>query len=222
VRRLLPWARRGVAAGALLGAAGWWLPWVVPGSGAAALVLLGLDLGDFWKFTAEWRRGLFEIERLFFFLPPPMAAMTLSLWMAGGRGGARWLVIPLVLFLGVVILPAFEWVLPALEGIPLVYEEPRLAREFGFQLYLTLATLLVLLMIPLWQRLGATALVALITVIATCGTILPAWALWRTWPVLASFYGGNLTVGPGVLVSTLGFALVLLSSVCLLAAIPRQ
>jgi hypothetical protein len=222
VRQWLAWADRGIAAGALLGAFGWWLPWVVPASGAAALALLGLDLGDFWKFTAEWRRGIFEIERLFFFLPPPLAAMVLSLWMASGRGGATWLLIPLMLFLGLVILPAFEWVLPALGGVPLAYENPGLAREFGFQLYLTIATMLVILLIPLWRRLGATSRVALMSIIAACGAILPAWALWRTWPVLAGFYGGNLMAGPGVLISSLGFALVAVSSVCLLTANPRQ
>ncbi|MDQ4077978.1 MAG: hypothetical protein M3220_17240 [Chloroflexota bacterium] len=212
-----PW-EWAIAAGALLGALGWWLPWVLSESGAAALVLLGLDLGDFWKFTAEWRGGLFELERVLFFLPPTLAAMILALWLAGQCGWWRWFLLPLLLFLSVVILPAFEFVRPALAGVPFLYEYEALegpaqdvmasyAREFTFQLQLAFAAVLVVLLVPLWQRLSDQVRRSLIALLAITGAILPPWALWRTWLVLDSFYGGGALLGPGAVVSSGGFTL---------------
>src|SRR5687767_6443312 len=90
----------------IAGALGWWLPWVQHRNGAAALALLGLDLGDFWKFTNEWALdGLFAAERQFFFLPPVLAGMMLTLWLSTKRGAWRWLFAPLLLFLSLVVLP---------------------------------------------------------------------------------------------------------------------
>ncbi|MBA3534373.1 MAG: hypothetical protein H0T73_20825 [Ardenticatenales bacterium] len=204
--RAAAWA---VVLGASLAALGWWLPWVIPERGTAALVLLGLDLGEFWKFTAEWRGGLFALERLFFFLPPPLAAMTLTLWVAGARGWGRWLLLPLLLFLSVVILPAFEFVREVLKENPLVYEDGNLAREFSFQFYLALGSLLVVGLLPLWHRAGERLRSGFVALLAGAGALLPAWALWRTWLVLQGFYGDGALLGPGIFLTSGGFALAL-------------
>jgi hypothetical protein len=178
-------------------------------NGSAALVLLGLDLIDFWKFTNEWRlMDLFWLERLCFVLPPPLAAMSLALSIAGWRGRRRWLLMPLLLFLSLVVLPAFENVRSIFEGTPLVYDEPNLAREFTFQVYFALSSLLVVALIPLWQRLNDSLRRLLIAFIALTGAILPAWALWRTWLVLQGFYGDGAVVGMGIILSSVGFLLV--------------
>lgn len=199
--------------GALLAAFGWWLPWVLPRSGAAALVLLALDFSDFWKFTNEWRdMGLFQVERLCFVLPPPLVAMSLALWVAGERASLRLLLIPLLLFFSVVILPAYEYVRIALEGRPFVYDNADLARQFTFQLYFAMSSVLVVLLIPLWQRLSNKVRHVLIAALALVGAVLPAWALWRTWLVLQGFYGGGAQLGPGVFVTTVGFILVTIAA----------
>ncbi len=207
------WTRRAIPAGALLGALGWWLPWILPERGAAALVLLGLDLGEFWKFTREWRLpaagglGLFEWERLFFFLPPALAAMILALWLAGQRGRARWLWLPLLLFLSLVILPEYPKVQLAFDSVPFVYEQPDVRREFTFQLYLATASLFTILLIPLWQRVRSTVRLWLISIAGLVGAALPTWALWRTWLVLDSLYGSSALFGPGLPISVGGFSL---------------
>lgn len=212
------WTRWAVPAGALLGALGWWLPWILPERGAAALVLLGLDLGEFWKFTREWRLpaagglGLFEWERLFFFLPPAFAAMILALWLAGQRGRARWLLLPLLLFLSLVILPEYPRVQLAFDSVPFVYEQSDARREFAFQLYLATASLLTILLIPLWQRARSTVRPLLISLTGLLGATLPAWALWRTWLVLDGLYGGSALLGPGLLVTVTGFSLAVLAA----------
>ncbi len=207
-------ARSAVLVGALLAALGWWLPWVLPERGAAALMLLGLDLGEFWKFTAEWQRGLLQTERLFFFLPPPLAAAILALWLASGQKPERWLLLPLLLFLALVILPDYTRVLPALQGVPLVYPTEVHAREFGAQLYLAVATLLAIALIPLWRRATPRLRQSIIAAIALTGAVLPAWALWRTWPLLQGLYGGGALPGPGIFVSAGGFLLVAIAVAC--------
>jgi hypothetical protein len=191
----------------LMGAVGWWLPYAQHSNGAAALVLLGLDLGDFWKFTNEWRvQGLFANERLFFFLPPALAAIMLSLWLALQRGRWRWFFLPLLLFLGLVILPAVDVMMPLLlPGNPFVFEEEGYAREYTFQLWLCVATLFSIAAIPLWQRLPLTVIRGLLVLLGVLGAILPAYALWSTWLVLAGFYGQGLVAGAGIIVTTIGF-----------------
>ena len=199
--------------GALLAALGWWLPWVSARSDAAALVLLGLDFSDFWKFTNEWRDlGLFQVERLTFVLCPPLVAMILALWGNQNKLSSRLFWLPLLLFFCVVILPAYEYVQMALEDTPFVYDDAGFAREFSFQFYFAILTLIMVLSIsclpPLKPRLsyGPIALLALI------GTILPSWALWRTWLVLQGFYGNHAQLGPGVFVTSGGFLLVAMSA----------
>lgn len=243
-----------VPVGALLGALGWWLPWVTHERGAAGLVLLGLGLGDFWKFTAEWRIGMLEFERLAFFLPPPIAAMILSLWIAGwrrrldrwseglsmagfalaalllpraargwvgegvspgvialavggGLGALAYLAVeigrarngwgPLLVFLTLVILPAFD--LPG-------YDE----REFSFQFRLAIATAAVVGLVPLWARLPSPVRRGAVALLALTAAIAPLWAMWRTWLVLQSYYGGGARIGVGLIVTATGFALSVL------------
>lgn len=209
------------AGGALLAALGWWFPWVLHERGAAALALLGLDLGEFWKFTAAWSAGQLALERHLFFLPPPLAAILLALWGAGQRGPRRWLLLLPTLFLSLVILPAAEFVLEAFKGIPLYYEEATFAREYGFQLYLASGGVLVsqlsLVVGPRWPARWPARLALLV---ALAGALLPPWALWRGWPLLQNLYGGGAQVGPGVVLSALGFLLVALATVWQLR--PRQ
>ncbi|MGH2542371.1 MAG: hypothetical protein ACRDIB_06235, partial [Ardenticatenaceae bacterium] len=192
-------------------------PWVLPSNGAAALVLLGLDLGDFWKYTGEWRGGLFQWERVFFFLPPVLAVIILALWISGHRGSWRLLLLPLLLGLSLVVLPALDILRPAMAWLPPRITDPAIAREFTFQLWLTLLALATVLLIPLWQRAGNTLRLLLIAVAAFAGALLPTWALWRTWLVLSGLYAGQLLPGPGIAISAGGFALAALTALLPLA-----
>lgn len=243
-----------VPIGALLGALAWWLPWVTHERGAAGLVLLGLGLGDFWKFTAEWRVGMLELERLAFFLPPPVAAMILALWVAGRRppldrwsdllsisgfglaglllpraargwvgegfapgilalwggvaiGALVYLMVeigrarngwgPLLVFLALVILPAFD--LPGYDP-----------REFSFQFRLATVTAAVIGLVPIWARIPPFARRVAIVLLGLVAALAPAWAIWRSWLVLQSYYGGGARVGVGVVITVAGFAVAVI------------
>ena len=141
-----------------------------------------------------------------------MVAMSLALWVAGERESLRLLLMPLLLFLSVVILPAYEYVRVALQGVPFVYDDPNLGREFSFQFYFAMISVLVVLLIPLWQRLSNQVRYGLIATLALVGALLPAWALWRTWLVLQGFYGGGAQLGPGLFVTFVGFVLVMITA----------
>ena len=200
--------------GTLLGAIGWWLPWVVDQKGAAALVLLGLDLGDFWKFTAAWRAGLLEWERLCFFLPPLLAALLLTLWIAGERSRWRWIFAPIILFLAVVILPAFDsQLLPAVASwFPPRFANADMARQFSAQLYGSLVGVAALVAVPLWQRLAERWRAALSALLALLAAALPSWAMWMTWPTVQSLYGGGAQVGAGLWATVAGFVVAALGA----------
>lgn len=202
--------------GAFLAVLGWWLPWVSARSGAAALVLLGLDFSDFWKFTNEWRDlSLFQVERLSFVLPPPLVAMILAFWGNQNKFSWRLFWLPLLLFLSVVILPAYEYVQITLEGTPFVYDDPGYAREFSFQFYFAILSLIIVLSISSLPALNHRVRYGFITLLALIGTLLPPWALWRTWLVLQGFYGGHAQLNLGAFVTSGGFLLVALSALYL-------
>ncbi|GEM_PF-2410214 len=193
--RLTLWATRGVAwLGAWLGGLGWWLPWALHPKGAAALVLLGLDLGDFFKFTSLWRAGVIGVEREVFFVPPVAAAVLVSALAATWPARAR---VPVALVSGALAL--------------VVLPEPERWRhvttpEFRAQgalaavgLAVTLVSLLVgpRLSARVWRGVGLCA--------ALAGALLPLWGFWRLELVLEWLYGSAVVWGPGLWVTAVGF-----------------
>ncbi len=201
------WHNRLYGLSVIIGAVGWWLPWVNHRNGAAALVLVGQDLGEFWRFSNEWQQqGLFEAERLFFFLPPAIAALLLALWLGRQQGWWRLLWLPVLLFLSTAFLPPIDELRAVLlPDNPLLIENPGDARAFAFPWTLCLIGLGVTLLTPLWKRLPLRLYRVLTTLFALIGALLPAYALWYTWNVLQGLYGDGAVPGPGVFVTTISF-----------------
>nr|WP_290666459.1 hypothetical protein [Ardenticatena sp.] len=198
-----------VVSGSLAGGLGWWLPWVAHPKGAAALVLLGLDLGDFFKFTTLWRNGGLQWERHFFFLPPALATLGLLLWATrlGWRG--RTVMLGIAIPMALVLLPEYErwheWQSP----------------EFRFQS--TLAIIVVITALLVWAggpRLPRSLTTAAGAVVALAGATLPLWAFWRVELLLRDFYGGAIVWGAGIWYTTIGFGIALAGWV--LPSIKRQ
>lgn len=200
-----------VVLGSLAGAIGWWLPWVEHPKGAAALVLLGLDLGDFFKFTTLWRSGGLQWERHFFFLPPALAALGLALWATrlGWRG--RTLMLGVAIPMALVLLPEYErwheWQSP----------------EFRFQSTLALAVVLTALVAWVGGRRLPRRLTALLGFfVALAGATLPLWAFWRVELLLRDFYGGNMVWGMGIWWTTIGFCLAMFGWLFLISTRQRS
>lgn len=182
--------------GVVLGAVGWWLPWVLHPNGAAALALLGLDLGEFFKFTSLWREGGLVWERHAFFLPPAVASVLLSLLAADQALRRRAVATTIAGLLALVLLPEFER-----------WAEFR-TDEFWFQTSLVLIGVLfaagVLLAGP---RLPARPRRLLGFLVASIGALLPLWAFWRVELLLEWLYGTQIVWGPGLWLTAGGFLL---------------
>ncbi|MCZ7574701.1 MAG: hypothetical protein M5U01_39630 [Ardenticatenaceae bacterium] len=195
----------GQLVGILAGAGGWWLPWVLHASGVAALVLLGLDLGEFFKFTSLWRAGEIQWERQIFYLPPVLAALALAA-LAAQRGPlARWLLALPAIFLALVVLPPYPYTVAAL-----------FSPEFRFQTWSTISALGAIaaaLFAPYIVRPPRTALGLVRVALGLAGLTLPLWAFWRVKLILDGLYGRPIVVGPGLFVTLGGFTLLAVTGV---------
>lgn len=206
--------------GVLAGAVGWWLPWVLHPSGAAALVLLGLDLGEFFKFTPAGKNGELYWERHFFYLPPVLASLALTALLASQRRAvARGLLAIVAAFLAAVVLPPYPYSSVVL-----------FSAEFRFQSYAALVALgavALALVGPQIVRSSPTALLLLRIAIGLAGLALPVWAFWRVKLILDGLYGRPIVVGPGLFVTAGGFTLLAIAGLQALgrpacAAAPRR
>lgn len=180
--------------GALLGALGWWLPWALHPKGAAALVLLGLDLGEFFKFTTLWRSGVIGLEREVFFVPPVAAALLISLLTARASFRRRAVAALIAILLVVAILPEYErWFLLATPEY----------RAQGVLAAIGLSGIAVALVGG--PRLSVRLLQGGIVSTAFAGTLLPLWGFWRLELILEWLYGSPVVWGPGIWLNALGF-----------------
>lgn len=203
------WLAWGQLLGILTGAIGWWLPWALHPSGAAALVLLGLDLGEFFKFTSVWQGGELQWERQIFYLPPVLASLALATLIAQRPPRPPWLLVILAAFLATVVLPPYPYT-----------PEILFAAEFQFQTWSALVALLAVtaaLVLPAILRLPRSALLLIRVMLGLAGLALPLWAFWRVKLILDGLYGRPIVVGPGLYVTTGGFALVALTALYALA-----
>lgn len=190
--------------GSIAGGVGWWLPWALHPGGAAALVLLGLDLGEFFKFTPVWHPPISEVqwERGAFFVPPVATTLLLATWLPRRAPMARPLLALPLLFLALVVLPAYPYTTTQLTS-----------PEFRLQTVLALmGTGGIVALAALRQQRGPTprSILLLRALLGLGGAALPLWAFWRVLPLLNSLYGRPVEIGVGLVLSSGGFLLVTL------------
>ncbi|MDQ7029311.1 MAG: hypothetical protein Q9O62_05755 [Ardenticatenia bacterium] len=180
--------------GTWLGGGGWWLPWVLHPKGAAALVLLGLDLGEFFKFTTLWRNGTIGVERDVLYVPPVAASLLMSALAAHWPARARTAAGCIAGVLALVVLPEPErWRHLATPE----FRAQGLLAGVGLAMFLLSVTVGPRLPAWTWRSVGGLA--------ALAGALLPLWGFWRLELVLEWLYGSAILWGPGLWVTTLGF-----------------
>ncbi|MCR4407831.1 MAG: hypothetical protein NUW24_13080 [Anaerolineae bacterium] len=190
--------------GILLALTGYWGAWV--DHKTAALVLSGLDMGEYAKFLPEVREGSLVVLRELFYLPPLAAALCLALlvgWLWSRYSlMARVLMLGLAVGLCLVVLPPYPFVLHALSSA-----------EFRGQFILSVLCLLGVAAAPLYHRLSDRVAQLLLTMLACLGP-LPAIAQFcAIRPALERAYGWPLPIGWGLWVMVVGFAFVIAATI---------
>lgn len=190
--------------GVFLALLGYWGAWV--DHKTAALVLSGLDMGEYVKFLPEVREGSVVVLRELFYLPPLAAALCLALLV--GWLWSRYSLIARVLMLGLaaglclVVLPPYPFVLHALSSA-----------EFRGQFIMSVLCLLGVAAAPLYRRLSDRVAQLLLAILAGLGT-LPAIAQFcAIRPALERAYGWPLQIGWGLWVMVVGFAFVIVATI---------
>lgn len=194
----------------LIGVAGFWGPWV--DHKAAALILIGQDMGEFVKFLPEVRDGTVPIVRQLFYLPPFCACLIFALfsstdgaWTYGRALRALFLlaIVPLSLAL---LPPAFS--LPAVLG-------PEFRIQAGGVLicWASIPGSFALPRIPPPLRSASVAVLALAASIPTL------WQFLLALPLITDLYRRPPQIGWGLAATVSGFLLVaVLASVVTLQA----
>lgn len=189
--------------GILLALVGYWGPWV--DHKTAALVLNGLDMGEYVKFLPEVREGSTLVVRDLFYLPPLAAALCLALlvgWLWSRYSAtARVIMLSLAVGLCMVVLPPYPFILHALSS-----------PEFRGQFIFSVLCLLLIAASPLYRRLPARLANPVLTALALLGAIPAVAQFFAVRPALNRAYGWPVQIGWGLWVMVVGFAFVVASA----------
>ncbi|RLC83058.1 MAG: hypothetical protein DRI61_00535 [Chloroflexi bacterium] len=175
--------------------AGYWAPWV--NHKAVALVLTGLDMGEYVKFLPQVRSGEVRLIREVFYLPLFCSSISLTLLALNSRFRYYVLMRGLMLFLA--------WTM-ALAMLPPVWT-PRLLLQPEFRKQ-TLAIGICLLLpglYPWLRNLPPRAVALAVGSLALPALILPMLSFRKVLPFIAQLYGHPLTPGWGVYLMGIGF-----------------
>lgn len=179
----------------LVGTAGYWGPWIA--HRAAALILIGQDMGEFVKFLPEVRSGSVPMFRQIFYLPPFCACCILALLAASST--LRYPLIVRVMFL-VAILPISLALLPPVFSIPVLKSE-----EFRPQVIGVVSCWALLPASPVLRRIPAILQTVLISILGLAGALLPLWQFLLILPAIQSVYHAPVRIGWGLVATTSGF-----------------
>jgi hypothetical protein len=197
--------------GALLALAGYWGPWV--DHRVAALVITGLDLGEYVKFLTPVRIGEIGLWREGFYWPLIAVSLALSLW--GFRPALRYPWPVRVGLLGVAAIAALNLLPPA--WTPALLVTP----EFRWQTAGMLICLVAAACSPLLALLPRRAVQILTLVLCGLGGGWPVLNFLRVQEPIASLYNTTLQLGWGPY-ALLGGLLVMAAATLWAAAEPRH
>lgn len=172
-------------------------PWVA--HKAAALVLTGQDMGEFVKFLPGVRSGSVSVPRELLYLPLLAGSLGLVCLASNARLGYPWPVRWLLCFLAI---PVALFMLP-----PAWTPQLMLTAEFRWQAVAIALCLLAILLHWLLLRLRPVVLEAVAALLAATAVALPVWQFLRVRPMIDEVYGRTVTLGWGLWLMSLGFAL---------------
>jgi putative peptidoglycan lipid II flippase len=182
----------------LLALAGYWAPWV--NHKASALVITGLDLGEYVKFLPQFRSGELRLRRELFYLPLFLSSLSLVL-----MASSQFLDYPGWAKVGMVIL---AWAM-ALSMLPPAWSPPVLLQpEFRLQTAAILFCLAFPLAWPFWARVPSPALYSFLLFAGLVAGFFPAFYFEKARPFISLLYARPIGWGWGVYLMLAGFGLL--------------
>ena len=197
--------------GWLLGAVGYYGPWIAHPT--AALALTGVDLGEFVKFLPAVQAGELAVVRQLFYLPP--LAVVLGVALLAGAPRLRYSLPVRAAALVLAVPVSVQLLPPAWSPSSLMTEEFRLQTVALAACWVALAASWLLARLPAWLAGGAAGLLAAAALAAS------AWQTWTVKPAIDTLYGQPPPLGWGLFVCLVGLAVMLLGSLLLAAAAGR-
>ncbi|MCC7355588.1 MAG: hypothetical protein IT330_17755 [Anaerolineae bacterium] len=195
VARWLGWC------GLALAGIGYWGPWIR--HGAVALMLLGLDLGEFVKFLPQVRSGAIALQREGFYLPVIALSVTLTItaFRRDRRPGwkTRGVLSAIAIGVSLAMLPP-AWSPASLQ-----------TAEFRLQTALIAACVIAALAGPILGLLPRHLLGGIMILLAALAAIVPLWQFVRILPAVQVAYGRPLTIGWGPAIMVIGWLLLILA-----------
>jgi len=194
--------------GLTLAVVGYWGPWV--DHFAAALVIPGFDLAEYVKFLPEVRARTVPVTRELFYLPAPAAGLCLVLAASQLRqrlpGWATALAAILAVTLALIVAPPADFIV----RFP---QDAALRAEWGRQALLSGVAFLAVVAALIWAgRLPRPARPILGTLIAGAGTAVPLRQFFAVRPAIDRVYNKPVTLGWGLCLMPLGFALLVVAT----------
>ncbi len=201
--RALPETDRPAAAcwlgwgGLALAGIGYWGPWI--GHKAAALVLLGLDLGEFVKFLPQVRSGAIGLQREAFYLPAIALSLMVTATAYRSHTGFDWKarcgLSAIAVSIALAMLPP-AWTPTSLQ-----------TAEFRLQTVAIIVCVCAALTGPIWSRLPRYLLGGIMIVLAMLAAVVPLWQFIRVLPAIQIVYGRPPVIGWGPVVMAIGWLL---------------
>lgn len=197
-----------VLVGLALAVVGYWGRWV--DHMAAALVIPGFDLAEYVKFLPEVRAGTVPVTRELFYLPAPAAGLCLALTIGPLRqrlpAWATMLLSVLAAWLALIVAPPPDFILRFVA-------DAGLRAEWGRQALLAAVAFLAVVVALIGAcRLPRLARSLLTAAIAAAGTAIPLWQFFAVRPAIERVYNQPVTLGWGLWLMPLGFALAALAA----------
>ena len=186
------------ALGLLLAVAGFFGPWIPHKS--AALTVTGYELAEFAKFFPQVQGGVIPISRTLFLTPLTACALLLGLFVHQRAHALLWRLVltGLALLLALATLPPYQFLQ---------------APEYRPQLVLAALGLLLVLLTSLAFRLPEHIVAIAAAGSAAVGLVLPQWQFALTRPLVVDLYDRPIGLGWGMVLCSVGFGLLLASSV---------
>jgi len=180
--------------------AGYWGPWV--NHKAVALVLTGLDMGEFVKFLPQVRAGEVSLVRELFYLPLFASSVILVLLAANETLRYPFLVKGAMLILAATM---------ALAMLPPVWTPQILIQaEFRKQTIAIGLCLLLVFLSPLFRRLPLRTLAWVMGFLSLASLVLPVRQFELVRPSISALYNHPIKPGWGLVVMAAGFSLLTL------------